>query len=1007
MKSLLRLVLIFIMFFAGNAFSENLVLLSTGAAPKGMSSSDYQTLKTRFLENCQDQGDFLGSVYIRPDTAEAWANLLISEINATNTNVVIVRKKPVAPRKIAPISLKTLSSAKLKALSSYVKVNQIVVAGFTYSATRAATNYGINLTLQTSLGVKISSQKIQLSAAQMSDPATANRMIKEGLVSLFGSWARYYYQPKKTGTITLTVTPKGAQIDVPALGRKLVNGKNDNLPLGTYPAIITASNSQTMITNLTIGEKPAIYKIALSKAPQASADPMTQQMGSILIDSDIPGAAFVIVEDKVSGLTPFLATNLSAGDKTVVFDETDIYTFQTLKLQVKAMDTVYQMVKLQRKGSAFMVESPNEGALVVLDREIVGAISNGRFEYQAGTGLHSLSLIADFQTAIRTNVNLKTGSSEVLKLTLTNKWVPGYVVTPQAAGVEVIVDGRKLGLTPGTFFLPVRDFTPIQLSANEAGYNNLSTNFPWVWGNENNLLARLNPLFGDLTIRIDRVDQSNISVYLNNQYYGRFTNGVLALPQLPSRKYSMRIQGPGYKSVISNIHVMPNIENSLSFSMREAPATVFIASNPEKGMELFLNGEPAGLSGEGPISVELGKLNIRLRKRGVVSIVTNIDIMTTNSLVLNLTTTAGVGEDDFIDSIQSDLTAAADLLVRYEFFGAITNYGDLKKKIESSMYQDISAVQTVLKETDAKLKMLSFVEKIGALIAEGDDYKSREDFQAALTSYEKAIELINTSKADENPYYAEKKTELEQAVSTYRKQVVEREQGAEARKLLDQVRLVFNEGEKYYDMAKYKQALEQYEAALKKIDISGLADNPKVKTYRDRVVKKMEAAREQVKQQSDWWSSVNRGWNGLFIHMGVGTIEAGGLAFNTTSMNFPAYINIGANIVPFFGLSIGGMYNLGQYIGQKQGEYALYALTFGPIVRIPILQYWSLYGEYQFVLADFQNFNVLKKALVNVGTDIKFRNFGLKLGYTIGFDDNFQTTCAGLHGGITFWFTEE
>lgn len=182
-----------------------------------------------------------------------------------------------------------------------------------------------------------------------------------------------------------------------------------------------------------------------------------------------------------------------------------------------------------------------------------------------------------------------------------------------------------------------------------------------------------------------------------------------------------------------------------------------------------------------------------------------------------------------------------------------------------------------------------------------------------------------------------------------------------------------------------------------------------------------------------WWDKMSRNWCGFSIDL-----SAAGIFYPSVSY-LPVTIKAGYQFLPVLGVFAGGMYNplyhtaqccdtskvsgnminplVGGSIYIRYGpadntdmpaekNYAPYSFNFGLDLRLPVSANLSLFGEYQFVIADFQRFNLLDKAVVNIGTDVKFGWFGLKLYYEFAFDSTFQTVYQGIGAGIAFWFTE-
>ncbi len=1005
MKNMAALTVIILFLSMSFCFSENLTLLSIGAMPKGITASDGSQINSSILENLQDQNDLLNNIYIKNNVLEAWVNGKINSINSTNTNIIIKGKNKIIPKKIPAVSLKNISPALLKNINSYVKLDNILTVSLASAAAKnAPQTVTLNFVLQDGQGKKISSSSCVITMNRLKDSVFMNKTIKEALVSLYNLWARYYYIPKKTGSVILSVIPKNTDISIKSLDKKMNNGKNDQLPIGTYAMVLSLSNYNTLITNISINEKPLTYKITLQKISMKTNDTGVIKTGSIFIDADIPNAKFLIVEDGVSERIPYLATNLSIGQKTIIFDETMEYSYKKVNTEVKENNTVYEFTKLVKKGSGFKMACNIDGAYVIMNKEIAGIVSNGTFEYSGLAGLYGLTIMKDKYAAVRTNITLKSDSIENITISLQPKKIPGIIVTPQINGADVFRDNKKTGITPFYLYSEDTDNISLQIAATNLGFNNVSTNMPWRWTSENNILFYMNPLFGDIKITTLPDDAA---VTIESAYRGKTTGGSLLVRDLPAKTIKVRIEKPGYKITSTNIYIAPNIENQYNFTLKEAPAKAFITSNPEKGFEVYVNGEYAGMSGESTIPMEFGKINIRLKKRGFKSIITNIEVNTKQTLDLNFTSTPGIGEDEFAENLLQQLNVINSLIENNDFDKAVSNTQSVLKTIEVSEYSDIDAVKDVQIKIEAKAKWLNEIGKIDDTIALGDGSVNRQDYDSALKNYEDAMSLIVQTGASESGYFAEKLKDLQAKIDTLKKKQSDQEQSSEAKKLLSKINPIIADGDSCSDRGEYAQAGEKYTEALKLIDVSNLKDNQTVKLSRERLEKKAKKAAELSKVRDDWWPKMTRNWDGASLDFLGGFISSSGVSFDSSKLNIPAYFRLGIHIIPFFGISLGGMYNFTYSSLKSSEQYALYAVTAGAILRIPVMAQLSLFGEYNFALSDFSTFNIMDKGIVNAGADIKFGFFGIKLFYELGYSSSFQKMYQGLGAGISFWFTEE
>ncbi len=997
------ILLILLTLFQSVIYSETSVFLSFSPIPKGISNSDGDFLNSSVMENLQDLNDLLNNIYIKSDTLEKLANTKIDEINSTNTNVTIVNKKPVNPKKLPSIVLKPFNPAALKTLNAYVRLDSILVVNYTLNAAKGSpTNISINFTLQNNQGVKTASSAAIISQTKFMDTGYLNATIKKSIIDLYNLWNRYYYLPKKFGSVTFNILQKNAEIKIGSLNLKLVNGKNDKLPYGSYLTVITASNYQTLITNIIISDKTPVYKLSL--ITNKTAANTASALGNLLIDSDFPNAKFIIVEDDISGLTPMTLTNIKIGEKTVVFDETPEYEFKKMNTTVKENDTTYEFINLIKKGSGFRIECNSDDTLVILDKDIVGTVSNGIFDYSSSPGLHGLTFIKDKYEALRTNINLKADSNENIKINLIPKNIAGYIVTPQVDGVEVLNNSQSIGFTPAIIYLQETNNISLNLVATNSGFNNLMINMPWKWGSDNNYTAVLKPLFGDLKII---TSQDDVSVVVENSFKGKASTNGISLLDIPSRRIKLRLEKDGYKTINTNIYISPNIENKYNFELKEAPSKAFITSSPEKGLDIFINGEYSGVSGEGVVSIEMGKLNIKLKKKGFKTIQTNIDVTGKESLILNFSTVPGVGEDEFIENINESYSQALKLLDKNSFDNALSNFISIKSNIQSSDYKDLVSIKDIADKIDVKIKWLNALGGINDLISAGDESYTRDDLDASELSYENAIKLMDSSGALENSFYSEKKKDLEFKIENIKKGKEDKETADQARQFISKINPVIYESDKLAENFQFTQAIEKYNEALKMIDDFPLKDNQKLKDSRERIEKRLKRAQLQAKERDVWWPKMVRNWTGLSFDVMGSMISSPGMSFDSKLLNIPVFARLGIHIAPVFGLTFGGMYNVSYGSSDLTNKYAPYAVMAGAILRVPIFPQLSAFGEYQLLLSDFQSFNLIQYGIVNIGVDAKSTWIGIKVFYQLAFASSYQVLFNGLGLGISFWITEE
>ncbi len=1060
----MKKLLVTLLFFPLVMWGETLTLVSMGTQPKGMDSGSYQLLVNQITYNLNDLNDILNNAYLPVTTAVEWANSIIQEINRTNTNMVVVKGKTLPPKKLQPIRVTSLSSTFFKTLSNYVRFQQAL--GISFTAT--TTVYTVRFTwYQNPATTKPAVQTVSIPVTLITNTMALNTLIKESLITLFNQWERYYYQPEVTGKLTLTLIPASAKnVRIFSLPSVILKPGQNILPLGSYPVLVMADGYDPFFTNVNVGFTPTTCTIRLIATRKILGAAEDRPKGHLFLNADYPGAQFLILEDSIQGRTPFFMTNIPAGAKTVIFEETANYKMkqQTFTLEPNVLNM--QNVSLSRKGASFVIKSSQEGATVVINRRKVGTIQNGAFETQVATGLHLITVIKDGYLPFRTNITLKE-EQKTITVDLAPRPVVGLLISTPERGLTALVDGKRRVKTPATLsWLPSPRVSLEFIGTNE-GYMNVATNIEWSPARFNVVLAQLTPIYGDLVVTTTPEDAY---VSINNTPRGRSLAGGVEITMLPARTITVRIEKEGYKTLTTNIFIQPNMRNTLSLKLKDAPAKLYVSTVPEKGFEAFVNDDFVGYSSSNVFSVEMGSVTLKLNKRGFRTIVTNFVVDSRETKILTFTSMPGVGEDDVIDSSLFFLQEALDAASQNDFITSSSNFalalGTLRnseyvnfpriKQIESEilaqkkelgesiqvadLYVDVStnyqywvtmAERGEIAPSVSNLKLLAlkidqsrltnaplpelrasirtsyatYVWKqiepeVLSFTASGDTASQNENYDDALKYYNRALSMIQEVDAFENEVLSNTYVDIQLKQKTVMNKKMEKELAGDAKALMDSITPMVYEADRKAENGQYGEALRIYQSVLAKIDASPFKDYAAIKEQRSRVERRIENVQKQKKQADVWWPKMVRNWSGVSFSTYYTGIESQSFAFSS-DMNHMVRAQLGVHPFPLLQINIGGMYNITPH------NYIPYGLAFGGGLRIPLLAQWSLFGDVQVLWSDFIVFDIAKNDFVDVGMDLKFAWFGLRLAYTFGFQDYFKTSQQGISAGITFWFTEE
>ncbi|URA09770.1 PEGA domain-containing protein [Thermospira aquatica] len=1043
-------------------WGESLTLVAIGAQPKKMDSGSYQLLVNQITYNLNDLNDVLNNVYLPVNTAVDWANSIIQEINRTNTNMTIIKNKLVPPKKLRTIRAAPFSRTFFKSLSNYVRFQQAL----NISIATASTGYTITFKFyQSPATPKPSIKSINIPSTLLTNTPALNTLLKETLITLFNQWDRYYYQPEVTGKLSLKLVPaKAKNLQILSLPSVILKPGQNILPLGSYPILVMADGYDPFFTNVTVGFNPTTCTIRLTATRKIRGAAEDRPKGHLFLNADYPGAQFLILEDSIQGRTPFFMTNINAGVKTIVFEETANYKMkqETFTLEPNVLNM--HNVSLSRKGASFVIKSAQEGATVIINKKKMGAIQNGSFETQVSPGLHLVTVIKDGYLPFRTNITLKEEQKTIM-VDLNPRPVVGLLISTPERGLITLVEKRRVK-TPATISLSESPQISIEFLGTNDGYMNVSTNVEWSLTRFNVVLAQLTPIFGDLIVSTTP-DDAYVSI--NNIPRGRSVVGGLEIPMLPARTVKVRIEKEGYKTLSTNIFIQPNMRNSLSLKLKDAPAKLYVSTVPEKGFEAFVNDDFVGYSSSNVFSVEMGSVTLKLNKRGFKTIVTNFIVDSRGTKILTFTSTPGVGEDDVIDSSLFFLQQAIDAASQNDFIASSSNFalalGTLRnseyanfpriKQIESEilsqkkelgeniliadLYIDVSTnyqywvtmaekgeiaasvsnfkllalkidqsgltntplpgLRTSIRNSYANYAWKQIEPEVLALIASGDTASQNENYEDSIKYYNRALSMIQEMEAFENETLSNTYVDIQLKQKTAMNKKMEKELAGDAKVLMESLTPMVYEADRKAENGQYAEALRLYQNALAKIDTSPFKDYSAIKEQRSRIEKHIENVQKQKKQADVWWPKMVRNWSGVSLTASYTGIESKSFSFSP-NMNHMIRAHFGIHPLPFLQLNIGGMYNMSE-------NYIPYALAVGGGLRIPLLAQWSLFADTQVLWSDFIVFDIAKNDLVDVGMDLKFAWFGIRLAYTFGFQDYFKTSQQGISAGITFWFTEE
>ncbi len=693
MKFGIRIFLVTVMLLIGVlGFSQVFVVNETPIAKFKGTEDDKNFINSLVSYTLNDSYDFLPYDFVNVASLQEWYNILVDVVNATNTNVTIVKGKSVAPKKLSPITIKRLDANTIKSISRLIPQLKGVVS-VSYSVLK--NDLVIDIQLLDNNGKALNRKKISIPLADLANRDGVILTVKEALVDLFNAWRYYYYDPKRQGRVSLTVTPsKGVVAVLKPSDISLPLGKVVPLPEGQHTLIVQAPGFMPIVTNIYVAPNSSL-KIALKLVPSPKVD-YPVPMGLVYIDTDVKGVPLIIAEGNVFGTTP-LYTNVIAGEKNVIFQQTPNTLLKTVKLNVQPDVLNYFYVTLDKVGAGVTI-SADDGAYVVIDRRLEGVVSSGSFSKNLSRGIHTITVFKNGFEPFRTNINITSDEKIILKVSLNPRKVPVYVVTPESSEVQIRYQGKVVATTPKKVFLEPGKDNFVELIAQEVGFNNTSFDIVPSFTTINSKVVKLSPLFGDLLVL---TDPTEAVVKFNDSIMGTTSIDGLLVKSLPARKGTLIIRKEGYRAIKTNVFIQPNIQNSFSFKLKEAPIKLFVNTLPVQNVDIYMNDEYYG-ENDGVINVELGNFVMKLVKPGYKTIYTNVSFPSKVDTVIPLTfsMTPGLSEPEVISTVNSNVSKIDSLISNGDYIGAYEVLKSSRNLIIDSGYTNFSV---------SLVKLLEFV----------------------------------------------------------------------------------------------------------------------------------------------------------------------------------------------------------------------------------------------------------------------------------------------------------
>ncbi|MGC8870774.1 MAG: PEGA domain-containing protein, partial [Brevinematia bacterium] len=651
----LFLILIMVLAISVASFANVIIINETPLKGKiNLSEDDINFINSLVSYSLNDLSDVLQYKYITPKDVETWYNSVVEIVNSTNTNTITVGKKQQKPKPLPKIIIKSLDSKTISTITKLLpEIKGVMVASYNLIKNSVV----INLQNINSDGKLINKSTISIPLEKITDRDWILLTTKEGIVDLLNAWKFYYYDPSKTATLKIAIKPQVKNLSILT--------KPDDTPLkvgnnilkeGEYTLVISAPGYEDVVTNIYL---PPMGNISLSfTLKSATKIESLVPIGTLYIDANVKGVPLIIAEGNIIGVTP-LYTNVTEGIKNIIFQQTPTTLLKSLQIEVKPNQFNYYFVNLERIGAGVNIIADN-GTFVVIDRKLEGKITTGSYSKILTKGIHTITVFKNGFEPFRTNINVSESEKINIKASLSPKKVPVLIVTPQSKEAIIRYQGKDITTVYNPVKLEPSKESQIDIVAQEFGYNNSSVSVIPSFNKINSAVVTLSPLYGDLLIITDPVDAL---VKIDGNIVGKTTMDGLLLKSLPARKSVIFIQKENYKPIKTNTYIMPNIQNSLMFKLKEAPIKLFINTTPVTGVSIYVNDEYYG-ENDGVINVELGKSALKLLKRGFKTIYTNLSFPEKLETIIPLTfqMTPGSSEIELVETVNNNIPQIDNLI---------------------------------------------------------------------------------------------------------------------------------------------------------------------------------------------------------------------------------------------------------------------------------------------------------------------------------------------------------
>ncbi len=370
-------------------------------------------------------------------------------------------------------------------------------------------------------------------------------------------WANLVKTLPPNGHLSINSTPSGAVLwlDGKRLGRTPL--KNRLLKAGNYNVKLTMTD-YLPLEQVVVVERGGKHDLELV----LEKEPLPPGMGLLTL-STVPANSTRIVGGTRFQPNQRIKDYLIAAGTYLV--KVSLAGFETEEFLVRVEEG--QLTEIQKElGKArpkpangyLSVNSDPEGAMVVVGDVVLGTTPLDRAEVPVGQ--HAVSIhMQDFKPETR---NVRISKGQVNRLTVQmNSIFPTLRVNTNPVGAVVIMNGQRLGETPGTF-TKLREGNH-SLIISLSGYKEMTREVTLKNGETTTLNIDLNETPGFLTIR---TSPENALVIINGVFAGQ---SPLTRYELPSGDHNIQVNAPGYLPATGKVSIVSRKNHTLRFNLEE------------------------------------------------------------------------------------------------------------------------------------------------------------------------------------------------------------------------------------------------------------------------------------------------------------------------------------------------------------------------------------------------------------------------------------------------------